>query len=172
MNQIQIRHYIWACWGIKYFSEQQWLWSHEQNICSNASHRLKRATDLRDCVSALCLQSERNMSLHACAQAHHMYMMALCSLSAYCFDLKWKELPFCLSQIHYSELHRGGTSGAVSGSRECFYVLPDCKASLLTALNMTDVWSPQHDTANISSVRWTFGSFKWMLQNMNHQRLS
>jgi len=78
--------------------------------------------------------------------------MALCSLSAYCLDLKWKELPFCLSQIHYSELHVGGTSGAVSGSREC-NVLPDCKASLLTALNMTDVWSQQPNTANISSVR-------------------
>ncbi len=84
-------------------------------------------------------------TLHACAQAHHMYMMALCSLSAYCLDLKWKELPFCLSQIHYSELHVGGTSGAVSGSREC-NVLPDCKASLLTA-------SQQPNTANISSVR-------------------
>ncbi len=59
----QIRYYIWACWDIKYFSEQQWLWSHEQNICSNVSHRLKRATDVRDCVSALCLQRERNMSL-------------------------------------------------------------------------------------------------------------
>lgn len=97
------------------------------SICSNATHRLKRATDLRDCVSALCLQREKHESTCMRSSASYVHDGLMFS---FCFLLiVWKELPFCLSQIHYSELHRAGTSGAVSGSRECFYV-PKCAARL------------------------------------------
>lgn len=139
------------------------------SICSNATHRLKRATDLRDCVSALCLQRERNMSLHACAQAHHMYMMASCSLSAFCLLFGRSCLSVWVRFItqSFTEQEHLELCQAAESVFMCLNVLPDCKASLLTAHNMTDIWSQQHNTANISSARWTFGSFKWMLQTMN-----
>lgn len=111
---------------IQLSSEQQWLWSHHQNICSNTSHSLKRAIHLHDWRHERGLFTGRVKHEPTClhwstSYVHDGRMFTFCFMVIVSI---WNGESCLFVWVIFitQSFTKEGTSGVLSGEREIMFI--------------------------------------------------